>query len=233
MVLVGILRQHITRLIASEPKAPNMEELKQSTALKQGEVLRVSHYVMNSDSFNYRRDILLEDYREGKFLLEKDKNTEALANPLADPSGLDAMTNMMKGNLMNFVPQTIIMGWINLFFSGFVLIKLPFPLPGRFKSILQSGVMTPDLDVQWVSSISWYFLNLFGLRGVYTLLLGNEGSPIDMGIDPSKMTATQPFGKPDYKKLFESESGNLSLVQHVWILDDVESRVLHAEMIHA
>ena len=44
--------------------------------------------------------------------------------------------------------------------------------------MLQSGVMTRDLDVRWVSSLSWYFLNLFGLQSVFIFILGNDnGKP--------------------------------------------------------
>lgn len=54
------------------------------------------------------------------------------------------------------------------------IVKLPFPLTIRFKSMLQSGVMTRDLDVQWVSSLSWYFLNLMGLQSVFGFILGSD-----------------------------------------------------------
>lgn len=40
--------------------------------------------------------------------------------------------------------------------------------------MLQSGVGTRDLDVRWVSSLSWYFLTLFGLQPVYNFILGNN-----------------------------------------------------------
>ena len=55
-----------------------------------------------------------------------------------------------------------------------MIVKLPFPLTIRFKSMLQSGVATRDLDVRWVSSLSWYFLNLFGLQSVFIFILGND-----------------------------------------------------------
>lgn len=53
-------------------------------------------------------------------------------------------------------------------------VKLPFPLTPQFKSMLQSGVGTGDLDVRWVSSLSWYFLTLFGLQPVYNFILGSN-----------------------------------------------------------
>jgi hypothetical protein len=40
--------------------------------------------------------------------------------------------------------------------------------------MLQSGVGTRDLDVRWVSSLSWYFLTLFGLQPVYNFILGSD-----------------------------------------------------------
>lgn len=64
-----------------------------------------------------------------------------------------------------------------------ITVKLPFPLTLRFKSMLQSGVATRDLDVRWVSSLSWYFLNLFGLQSVFIFILGNENGmcpPVDL-----------------------------------------------------
>jgi hypothetical protein len=115
---------------------------------------------------------------------------------------MDGMMAGMRTQMVMMVPQMIVMGWINFFFEGFVLstcylnpicacrwlmavhltVKLPFPLTLGFKSMLQRGIQTPDMDVRWVSSLSWYFLNFFGLNGLYRIILGGDegGSGLDV-----------------------------------------------------
>lgn len=53
------------------------------------------------------------------------------------------------------VPQVVMMGVVNQFFSGFVLVKIPFPLTPSFKSMLQRGIPLASLDVTYVTSLSW------------------------------------------------------------------------------
>lgn len=55
--------------------------------------------------------------------------------------------------------------------------KLPFPLATHYKDMLQSGILTRDMDPRWISGLSWYILNLFGLRSLYKLILNSgEGT---------------------------------------------------------
>lgn len=117
---------------------------------------------------------MIQAYKDGTFLAEPEMRGQPKGNPMADPAAMEGMMGMMKGQVAMMVPQSLIMGWINAFFSGYVIMKLPFPLTPQFKSMLQSGVGTRDLDVRWVSSLSWYFLTLFGLQPVYNFILGSN-----------------------------------------------------------
>lgn len=143
--------------------------------------LRQNYFQLLPTSFVARKAFLSEALSNGSYLQPKDKTeNEAPKNPFEAAGGMDNMMDGMKKQMVMMIPQTVIMGWINFFFSGFVLLKLPFPLTVRFKVMLQRGIETPDLDVTWVSSLSWYFLTLFGLNAVYRLVLGD-----DNGMSPS------------------------------------------------
>jgi len=200
---------------------------------------------------------------------------------LTDPAAMEGMMGGMKNQVVMMIPQMVIMGWINFFFQGFVLsrslthtlwmeknasptltflfpfslVKLPFPLTFGFKSMLQRGIDTPDMDVRWVSSLSWYFLNWFGLNGLYRVILGSDnGAYSQMGVffspffctfshtsgtaaNDKRDLATSPFapvggtstGQPqDYHKLFTAEAESLQLAEGIykWVGDGIEERIL-------
>eukprot|EP01133_Synstelium_polycarpum_P016332 gene16332-19428_t len=159
------------------------------------------------------------------------KDMQVAANPMGvlgsafkDQSG---MTDMLKGNIVNVVPQVALMAWVNHFFSGFVAVRIPFfPLTIRFKTFLQRGIEMQSLDVSYVSSLSWYFLCWFGLEGINSLLLTempitNEQllqSPLEQGA-PSQQTPIH--------QLYTGERENLELIRHEWIMENVEQRFLY------
>jgi len=116
---------------------------------------------------------------------------------------------------------------VNYFFSGFVLVKLPFPLPVSFKMMLQRGIDLTTLDASYVSSLSWYFLTMMGLRGINSLVLGdNVADDASMMQDQMNMQMGAAMGQQDVPKLFQAEKENLELVPHEWELRDIEKRVL-------
>ena len=62
---------------------------------------------------------------------------------------------------------------IQHFFSGFILLRVPFSLTVGFKNMFQRGVADlPDLEPSFVSSVSWYFLVMYGLRSFIQLVIG-------------------------------------------------------------
>lgn len=64
--------------------------------------------------------------------------------------------------------------FVNYFFSGFILGKIPFALSPKFRMMLQRGIDLPSLDVSYFTSLSYYILLLFGLRGVMMLVFRDE-----------------------------------------------------------
>lgn len=83
--------------------------------------LRTNANVISPSSFQSRKAYLVAGYKDGTFLAEPENRGKPPANPMSDPAMMEGMMGMMKGNVAMMVPQTLIMGWINAFFSGFVI----------------------------------------------------------------------------------------------------------------
>jgi len=181
--------------MATAPKKQDLPSIKEQRSLLRGINLRMNGNAISPSSFQARKDYLVTAYESGQFLKEPDKKGQTAPNPMTDPAAMEGMMGMMKGNMAMIVPQTLIMGWINAFFSGFVIsefrsttyytkgvltgtVRLPFPLTIKFKSMLQAGVATKDMDPQWMSSISWYVLCIFGLQSVFNYLLGSDNGKL-------------------------------------------------------
>jgi len=94
----------------------------------------------------------------------------AAPNPMGNPA--DMMGGMM-GNMAFMVQNMVMMQGVGHFFSGFVLVKVPFPLTKGFKMMFQRGLQLNTLETSYVSSVSWYFLVMYGLRGLLRLIIGD------------------------------------------------------------
>ncbi|XP_033099764.1 ER membrane protein complex subunit 3-like [Anneissia japonica] len=218
---VGIIRHYVSILLQSQKKV-ELQQVSDGQALVRSRCLRENGRFIPKHSFNMRK-YYFNDSEKGFFKSEK-REGAAMKNPMTDPS---MMTDMMKGNLTNILPMIIIGGWINWAFSGFVITKVPFPLTLRFKPMLQRGVELASLDASWVSSASWYFLNVFGLRSVYSLVLGENNAADQARMMQQQMQSPMGMGPgPDMNKAFKAEWEALEIVTHKWALQNVEDELL-------
>uniref|UniRef100_A0A672Q2Y0 ER membrane protein complex subunit 3 n=1 Tax=Sinocyclocheilus grahami TaxID=75366 RepID=A0A672Q2Y0_SINGR len=114
-------------------------------------------------------------------------------------------------------------------YNDFPKTKVPFPLTLRFKPMLQRGIELISLDASWVSSASWYFLNVFGLRSMYTLILGQDNAADQSRIMQDQMTGAAMAMPPDPNKAFKSEWEALEIVEHKWALENVEEELVQLQ----
>ena len=252
MVLVGMFRNNLMQLFESKPKLATLAAARQQNIMRRASALRLNYPVLPPASVAARKAFLARVLTDGSYLDPETKRLQEKAlnrkpdempeSPFNNEAMMENMMEQAKRSLLMMVPQTVIMGWVNFFFTGFVLIRLPFPLTQRFKIMLQRDIDTPDLDVSWVSSLSWYFLNLYGLDAIYRLVLGNNRAADSMrdmaafgaGAAMMQQQPQMPGQQVDHAKLHAAERESLELIGAVstkdarWIGDGIEARVLGA-----
>lgn len=128
-ILTGILRHYATVLMNSPPKpAATLLESRERLSLIHGVNLRNNApAVLTPEGFASRKEYLIAAYQSGAFLKDPENRGQPPANPMSDPAAMEGMMGMMKGNMMMMIPQTLIMSWINAFFSGFVICTVSNP----------------------------------------------------------------------------------------------------------
>ena len=244
MVSAGLLRVHVGMLLKPDPK--NQEKVMQrsqasvraTSTLKTGAIHFLSSSKLESRKLAYPE--ILKDQAEWceTYLEEKERKKEE--NPAEDdddlPNPLAAMDGM-KGGMVGMVQNMVMMQGIQFFFSGFILLKVPFSLTMGFKQMFQKGMEgLVNLDTSYVSSISLYFLFMYGLRAFFRLVMG---TPTLEFMETQKIWAklgkktgpTNPNApKEDAQiKALNTEADNLEMIlpkQFKSNLDSVEKRLL-------
>lgn len=159
-----------------------------------------------------------------------------IPNPMAMMEGMKGQFGMMFQNM-------VMMQGIGYFFQGYVLVKVPIPLTLGFKGMFQRGLDLNSLETSYVSSISWYFLVMYGLRGFLKLVIERKknSNPHDvsgpMGQEVMESTMIQAdFGnkmmgngmpsKYDANKAIKAEMEALEMTRYKGTIEDVERRLL-------
>ncbi|KAK4471758.1 hypothetical protein MN116_005157 [Schistosoma mekongi] len=217
--LFGVLRHYMTIMFTSEKKG-ELENIGDSHALIRSRLLR------ENGRFLPNMDFLKRKSEKVQCVIQWLVRLIFLTKVSTDPS---MATEMLRSNALNMVPMIVIGSWINWAFSGFLTTKVPFPLTYRFKPMLQRGCESlTSLDASWVSSASWYFLNIFGLRSMYGLVLGSDNAA-DHSMVLSDPQVPAPQGPQDMQKAFKTEWEALEVVDHQWALADCETRLLNKQ----
>ncbi|GIL50129.1 hypothetical protein Vafri_6437 [Volvox africanus] len=221
IVLMKLLTQYMHQLFNTPPPTnKELKEVREMQAVARAGRLRGFGRVIPETSFKMRKDYFAGE--KGVFSQKAVTRSpqEAMAT---DPS---VMVDMMKKNLTGMVPQLAMGMVVNFFFQGFVIGKVPFPLSPRFKPMLQRGIDLVSLDVSYFTSLSYYILLLFGLRGAFSLVFRedviDETEVMRRQMNPM---AASPMGV-DMDAMFKSEKAALAAVDYEWELESAEERAV-------
>lgn len=220
LLFVNIIRHYAGLLIMSSPK-PNMVKIVNSNIANYARMMLSIGNMLPSESFRARVTQLLE----------KDlKKSVEPPNPMDMMGDTSVMTNMLKNQFMSFVPQIGMMMLISYFFSGFVVAQFPFALSPRLRGMAQRGLEIDDLDGNYVTSLSMFFIIMAGSQGLLSLLLGqNVSNMSEQAIMLQQMTeGTNAAAPENFQQIYKALTTELEFIKdrHRWSLTDTPDLLL-------
>jgi ER membrane protein complex subunit 3 len=234
MIVAGLLRHYIGVLLAGDKKPQSiLAQRAQATQRQTGRIRSSAAHYLPTSAWAVKRD------HYAKLLVEQAEWCETTTLPDSEADDPLAMMNpmgMLKGNMTFMIQNMVMMQGIQHFFSGFILLRVPFPLTAGFKSMFQRGLADmPDLSSSFVSSVSWYFLVMYGLRSFLKLAIGEF--PIEvkeqdmmsqqMGLHVPPPPNVKQDGKTLAKNLRQDAENMALLLQDFKSeMDSVEKRIL-------
>ncbi|DBA83842.1 TPA: hypothetical protein ACH3X1_006357 [Trebouxia sp. C0004] len=218
ILLMMLLRQYVSKILASPSasKQPvDTKELREKQALARSQLMRNNAGYIPAFAVQQRRNFF--SAKEVGVFQKKSEAKGVQEQLMTNP---DMMQNMMKQQLTGLVPQIAMGAFVNYFFSGFIMGKIPFPLSPSFRLMLQRGIDLPSLDVAYFTSLSYYMLLLFGLRGVMSLMF-KEDTIDETQLQKQQMTMGMGQMGQDPQKTFEQERAALDAIEYVSKLDGI------------
>ncbi|CRG93959.1 ER membrane protein complex subunit 3, putative [Plasmodium gallinaceum] len=232
VVLVCIIKSNMGQMLFPEAKT-DVEKLRQNNFLTRFNLLKSNSGFISPVAFLSRKKFYNKP-QVGFFndLPEQINPFDAMLKQ--DPSDL---FGMMKNQIPFFILQLGLGFLINLFFSGYLVAKIPFPLTYKFKSTLQMGMDIDLLDMKFVSSLSWYFLVMFGSSGLISIIDyfvlqekdRSQNSTFENLMAVQNPLARQPLNMnsvPDLKKFYEQKKEELDNMKYEFLLEDIEYKLI-------
>jgi ER membrane protein complex subunit 3 len=225
--LMAVLRHYVVALLVVEPKV-TLINVRDASAIARASASRRSAHLVHRAQFEARRAYFSSpDGPLRKTHATSSSPMTALMNPRH-------LSNQVTAVLTSFVPQMILGAWARYSFGGFAVCRVPFPLSQRFRGMLQVGIehTGQNLDVSYVSALSWYIINLFGNVAIVRLFLSVDTSthPIakrDGGISSMVAGLTSVFR--GFNNARDAETSALQSLDYECALASIELSVVDSD----
>ena len=193
-------------------------DLRIQNAISRANLLKDNFMFISEKGFK-KRQAFFNEYFSREF---EDKQADFM-NP-------NMMTDMLTRNISNAIYYISLFVVGGYFFSGYIILKLPFGLTRTFKSMMQQGLSLPDFDPSYVSAISWCLILVFGINPILQFFDGGEDFSM---FNEQKQLMTQPMnfmanpmGGKNYERILKPEKESLNIISNFSLLDDAVDSVI-------